>query len=193
MAHDEKMDERFKDLEVERELAPVFAELTGSAQPEGQWQARVWARIARAPEEATRRRRLRIWQGASAMLALLLLVGAGLAYRFGHRLSQENAEIQFKHKEALSVFRDEVERAQREIEQLILSKDEAIEKRLAARSEVEREQAEAERAALERELAAKRKALAELRDAQARRGAAAREKAKRVNAKCDPNDPLCGL
>jgi len=169
----------------------AFADLTGSAQPDGQWQARVWARIARAPEEAKNRRRLRLWQGAATTLAVLMLVGGGLVYR----LWQTDARaIEVESQAAFIRFRDEVGKMQHEIEQIIAQKDEAIEKRLAAGTEAERKNAEIERLQLERMLAAKRKALSELRDKQARKEAAARhEKAKRINTKCDPNDPLCGL
>ena len=39
----------------------------------------------------------------------------------------------------------------------------------------------------------KREALKELRKVEAKKSAIRREKAKRVNVKCDPSDPLCGL
>lgn len=171
------------------EVARAFAESHGGAVPDPQWQARVWARIARAPEE--RRERVFRWGWAGALCSLAILVVASGYWSF--RVSQENEEIQASAKASLEKYQKEVAGIQADIEALIKSMDSAAEKRLAAGTEEERVAADAERKALERLLKTKRDALKQLRKQQAKKEAVRREKAKRVNVKCDPNDPLCGL
>ena len=178
-----------KDHERDPLVASAFRDLNAKAEPNGEWQARVWARIARAPQEAKQRRTLRAMAGALATLLVLVLASGYWAYS----MSRENEEIQAKAKADLTEFQAAVATFEKEIDTIIAQKDEAIEKRLAAKTDQERKLADLRRAALEKQLAAKREALSNMRKSAAKKQARKREKAKRVNAKCDPNDPLCGI
>lgn len=171
------------------QVSRAFAEANRKAAPDPQWQARVWARIASAPEERRKRAFRWAWTGALCTLALLV-VGSGY---WSFSKSQENQEIRAKAKADLDKYQKEVAGIQADIDALIRDTEVAVEKRLAAMTDEERAAADLERMLLEKKLTAKREALKEMRKRQAKKEAVRREKAKRVNVKCDPNDPLCGL
>ena len=258
MPRDPRVSEAFRDLGKEH------GELSGD------WQAKVWSRIAREPQERRTKRLLRLFQVTSAMLVVAVIFLGSFGY-WAYTVGEEADEKERKARAALAAYQREVEKAQREVDEAIAEKEKAYQalldsesvdtrtgvlqgvlaqkekeladKRLALRELVEdapriyalketaplaayqekveraqkainraiAERDEAYRAILdnkqleekeklqailaqkEKDLKAKRAALQQLRKREAKKAAVRREKAKRVNVKCDPSDPLCGL
>jgi len=167
----------------------AFDDLAASAQPQGDWQAKVWARIAREPEERRQRRRLRAWQWIAA--GLVVALGAlTLVVVLQDKKYEEVAAANIKK---LEEFERKVAMYQAEIDALIEAKSEEFARIVEAKTEEERVAAQARQREIDRQLAVTRALLAELRDRAQAKDRRTRERKKRVQVKCDPNDPLCGL
>ncbi|MBT8491936.1 MAG: hypothetical protein KJO07_02655, partial [Deltaproteobacteria bacterium] len=93
----------------------------------------------------------------------------------------------------IAAYQAKVERARKAIDRAIAEKDEAYRALLDNKNLEDKEKLQAILAQKEKDLKAKRKALQELRKREAKKEAVRRERAKRINVKCDPSDPLCGL
>ena len=174
-------------------VAAAFRDLAGEHdQLPGDWQAKVWSRIAREPQERRTKRLLRLFQGTTAILALTALV-LGFFGHWAYTTGQEADEKERRAKAALSAYEKEVDKARQEIDAAIAEKEKAYQALLDNKNLEDKEKLQAILAQKEKDLKAKRYVLKELRKREAAKAAARRERAKRVNVKCDPSDPLCGL
>jgi hypothetical protein len=180
MPRDPQVSQAFRDLGNEH------------GEPAGDWQAKVWSRIAREPQERRSRRLLRGFQLTTVILGVLVLVLAFFG-QWAWTSGEEHKAEERKAKAALAAYQQEVRRIQREIDEAIAAKEQAYQALLASKDIEDKARLQEILAQKEKELHAKRYLLKELRDREAKNDRIRREKAKRVNVKCDSSDPLCGL
>ncbi|MBT8495884.1 MAG: hypothetical protein KJO07_22765 [Deltaproteobacteria bacterium] len=123
---------------------------------------------------------------------VLVVLMAGFGY-WAWTTGEEADEKERQAKAALAAYEKKVTTAQKEIDEAIAEKDKAYKALLDSKNLEDKAKLQAILAQKEKDLKAKRKALQELRKREAQKESARRERAKRVNVKCDPSDPLCGL
>ncbi|MBT8496382.1 MAG: hypothetical protein KJO07_25270, partial [Deltaproteobacteria bacterium] len=90
----------------------------------GDWQAKVWSRIAREPQERRTKRLLRLFQVTSAMLVVAVIFLGSFGY-WAWTVGEEADEKERKAKSALAAYEKKVTKAQREIDEAIAEKDKA--------------------------------------------------------------------
>jgi len=124
-------------------------------------------------------------------IALVLAMG-GFGY-YAYSTSQEADKKAAKSKANLEAYQKEVKTAQKEIDEAIDAERAATKELLASKNIEDKAKLEAALAKRQADLKDKRAALKLLREREAKKANARRERNKRVNVKCDPSDPLCGI
>jgi hypothetical protein len=123
---------------------------------------------------------------------ILVVLMAGFGY-WAWTTGEEADAKERRAKAALAAYQEEVKKAQKDIDEAIAEKEEAYKALLNNKDLEDKERLQAILEQKEKDLKAKRAALKALREREAKKEHIRREKAKRVNVKCDPSDPLCGL
>jgi hypothetical protein len=122
----------------------------------------------------------------------MVLVVGGLAFVAYRQKQEKDAEARTLAAEK-AMLQQEIEKKLGDIEKLQAEKDAQFQNLLAAKTEADKEAATRALRDKEAQLRSQKEALRKLREADRARAAEDRERKKKVDVKCDPNDPLCGI
>lgn len=163
--------------------------------PREGWQERV---LVRATAPAERPRSLRRVLMPAIAGSLLVTAAAAFFVVSAMRTSTTSERRKAVERENLEALQRDLDRTIVDVQRLIREKDEVFQNLLAAQTEEEKQAAKVAMEAKQKEIDAKNQALTNLKNkagdsSNVGGGSSVPAAKERVMAKCDPNDPLCGL